>query len=189
LGLLATLYGRSNKYIRELLLSGCYITGTELGLRRIPHVKKQAIPAYDPRVFKGMGVTYVTSPMGADHTAGIVLPGKVGFGYDFLSSVGQFDLSLKAQVESAVLDTLGLCLFASNFKGFHEIVNECVSFLASGEEKVEFQDIFDRLGRDVLEIEKAFNVSAGLKEKEELPSFFYEEVHPEMKTVFDVQGF
>ena len=33
-------------------------------------VKGQALAAYDPHAEKGMGLTYATSPMGADHTSG-----------------------------------------------------------------------------------------------------------------------
>lgn len=39
---------------------------------RVPTVKGQSIAGYDPRGMPGMGVTYATSPMGADHTAGFV---------------------------------------------------------------------------------------------------------------------
>ena len=46
---------------------------------RIPVVKGQAMPAWDPRTLKATGVTYCTSPMGADHTAGlIVMPAADG---------------------------------------------------------------------------------------------------------------
>jgi aldehyde:ferredoxin oxidoreductase len=37
-------------------------------------VKNQGLPAYDPRPVKGMGITYATSTMGADHTAGYCIP-------------------------------------------------------------------------------------------------------------------
>ena len=62
--------------------------GTELGLaigngaaghrastkhHRVPVVKGQAMPAWDPRPLKATGVTYCTSPMGADHTAGLIV--------------------------------------------------------------------------------------------------------------------
>ena len=50
--------------------NGCLFTGKKLGITRIPQVKGQSLAAYDPRVLKGTGVTYSTSPMGADHTCG-----------------------------------------------------------------------------------------------------------------------
>jgi aldehyde:ferredoxin oxidoreductase len=44
--------------------NGVVVAGKVFGVRRVPAVKGQAIPAYDPRSLKGIGVTYVTSPMG-----------------------------------------------------------------------------------------------------------------------------
>ena len=57
----------------RMIGSGAKVTGEKLGVKRIPHVKGQALSAYDPRILKGTGVTFATSPQGADHTAGIVL--------------------------------------------------------------------------------------------------------------------
>lgn len=54
----------------SIIASGTVSAGRVLGVRRVPAVKGQGIPGYDPRSIKGTGVTYVTSPMGADHTAG-----------------------------------------------------------------------------------------------------------------------
>ena len=54
----------------KLIGSGAEITGKVLGRYRVPTSKGQAMAAYDPRGVKGTGVTYATSPMGADHTAG-----------------------------------------------------------------------------------------------------------------------
>jgi aldehyde:ferredoxin oxidoreductase len=48
-------------YLGRILGNGVVITGRVLGVRRIPAIKGQAIPAYDPRALKGNGVTYVTS--------------------------------------------------------------------------------------------------------------------------------
>src|SRR3546814_7887523 len=35
-------------------------------------VKGMGLPAWEPRTLKAMGITYATSPQGADHTAGLV---------------------------------------------------------------------------------------------------------------------
>ena len=56
-------------YLGRILGNGVVITGKVLEIDRVPAIKGQAIPGYDPRALKGNGVTYVTSPMGADHTA------------------------------------------------------------------------------------------------------------------------
>ena len=54
----------------RILGAGAGAVGKAFGVSRVPVVKNQAMPAYDPRAVKGVGVTYATSPMGADHTAG-----------------------------------------------------------------------------------------------------------------------
>ena len=51
--------------------NGVVATAKYLNVSRIPAYKGQAIPGHDPRSVKGTGVTYFTSPMGADHTAGL----------------------------------------------------------------------------------------------------------------------
>ncbi|MBI5547838.1 MAG: aldehyde ferredoxin oxidoreductase, partial [Deltaproteobacteria bacterium] len=51
----------------RIIGSGAGITGKALGVERVPVVKNQALPAYDPRGVQGIGVTYATTPMGADH--------------------------------------------------------------------------------------------------------------------------
>ncbi|MGB9847242.1 MAG: aldehyde ferredoxin oxidoreductase C-terminal domain-containing protein, partial [Desulfotomaculales bacterium] len=89
--------------------NGAALTGRVLGVRRVPAVKGQAIPAYDPRALKGNGVTYLTSPMGADHTAGncfetIKTNNPIGL-------EGQVENSWRRQIRACILDTLGLCLF------------------------------------------------------------------------------
>ncbi|MDW7675762.1 MAG: aldehyde ferredoxin oxidoreductase N-terminal domain-containing protein, partial [Bacillota bacterium] len=60
---------RTGTVVGRMLAEGAEITGRVLGVRRIPVVKGQAMPAYEPRGIKGLAITYATSPMGADHTA------------------------------------------------------------------------------------------------------------------------
>ena len=61
----------------RILGSGSWAAGKVLGVKRIPAVKKHGLGGYDPRAIHGMGVTYATSPMGADHTAGWVVPSNL----------------------------------------------------------------------------------------------------------------
>jgi aldehyde:ferredoxin oxidoreductase len=54
----------------RLIGNGAVATGRVLGIQRVPAAVGQGMPGYDPRSLKGNGVTYATSPQGADHTAG-----------------------------------------------------------------------------------------------------------------------
>ena len=57
----------------RIMGDGCEAVGKYLGCKRIPTVKHQALAGYEPRNTKGTGITYATSPMGADHTAGLTM--------------------------------------------------------------------------------------------------------------------
>ena len=85
--------------------NGVVATAQYLGVSRVPAYKGQALPGHDPRSTKGTGVTYYTSPMGADHTAGLTyrIP---------RSRTKQAENSLKAQIQAAVCDAFGYCLNA-----------------------------------------------------------------------------
>jgi len=98
----------------RILGSGAAVTGKVYGVERIPVVKGQAMPAYDPRAVQGIGVTYATSPMGADHTAGYAVATNimnVGGQVDPLKPAGQIELSRNLQVATAAIDAVGMCLF------------------------------------------------------------------------------
>jgi len=63
----------ADSYLGRIIASGCVVTGKVFGVRKVPEVKGQGMAAYEPRAVKGTGVTYATTPMGADHTAGNVV--------------------------------------------------------------------------------------------------------------------
>ncbi|MGB9081852.1 MAG: aldehyde ferredoxin oxidoreductase C-terminal domain-containing protein, partial [Desulfuromonadaceae bacterium] len=80
----------------RILGCGAEITGKVFGVERVPVVKGQALSAYDPRAVQGMGVTYATGTMGADHTAGYAVATnilKIGGDVDPLKAEGQVELS------------------------------------------------------------------------------------------------
>ncbi|MBD3353729.1 MAG: aldehyde ferredoxin oxidoreductase, partial [Candidatus Lokiarchaeota archaeon] len=96
---------------------GCYRLGKKLGIKRIPQVKKQGFPGYDPRSYKGMGITYYTSPMGADHTAGPAIINRKAYSDKEYNASNPWDpkykvlLSKELQIFIMILDSMGLCYF------------------------------------------------------------------------------
>jgi len=62
----------SGTLLGRIMGQGVYVTCRVFGIDRVPAVKGQALPAHSARSMKGLGVTYATSPQGADHTAGFV---------------------------------------------------------------------------------------------------------------------
>ncbi len=93
----------------RLLGSGAAACGRAYGVERVPVVKGQGMAAYDPRVIKGMGLTYGQSPMGADHTAGNAITLSV----DHLDPAAQLEPVRDLHAKTMVLDSLGLCLFTA----------------------------------------------------------------------------
>jgi aldehyde:ferredoxin oxidoreductase len=177
--------------IGRVLGSGVAITGKVYGLRRVPEVKGQGLPAYDPRAVKGQGVTYATTPMGADHTAGYAVTANilsVGGTVDPLSSAGQVELSRNLQIATAAVDTTGLCLFVAfavldNPDALVAVVDMLNARYGL---KLGLDDV-TALGKAVLETEIKFNRAAGITEAaDRLPDFFKDEKFPPHNTTFDI---
>ena len=167
--------------------NGCRFTGEKSGVKRIPHVKGQCLSAYDPRGLKGTGVTFATSPMGADHTAGLLLPNPANPAYNHVASTGQGPASQSIQTYMAAIDSLGLCMMVGLPLweiGSQAHIVSCVSAL-TGESLDE--NYLVNLGTSVLKAERRFNDAAGFTEKDDrLPRFFLEEKLPPSGNVFDV---
>ncbi|RQD72303.1 MAG: aldehyde ferredoxin oxidoreductase [Tindallia sp. MSAO_Bac2] len=172
---------RNNTPLGKILASGGQRTGEILGVRRIPACKKQIMAAYDPRAIKGLGVTYATSTMGADHTAGQTIRAEL----EHTNSKGQIEASRNAQVINTMIDCLGFCFFTGSGinKKFEMIVELMTAFAGS---ECSLEDLKE-ISRETLRMEKDFNIRAGLNDSDDtLPEFFYTEENPDAKTVFDI---
>ncbi len=177
--------------VGRLIASGAETVARVYGVKRVPTVKGQAIPAYDPRAVKGIGVTYATTTQGADHTAGYAVgPNVLGVGQqvDPLSAQGQAELSRGLQISTAAIDASGMCLFiafavlddSDALAGLCGILGACL-----GEEFT--TDDLASLGQQVLQDEQAFNRRAGFTaEHDRLPDFFTTEKLAPHDTTFDV---
>ncbi len=177
----------TKSYEGKILGSGAKFVGDALGVDRIPVVKNQALPAYDPRVVKGVGVTYATSPMGADHTAGYGVTANllgVGGNISGLEKAGNVELSQGLQIATAALDAAGLCIFVAfavidNEDGVQTIVN---MLNAQYGLSLTCDDVV-ALGKSILSNEKEFNKKAGFsKLDDQLPAMFDEKLPPHDKT-------
>lgn len=164
-----------------LLGRGVVAVGRALGVRRIPAVKGQAMSAYDPRVVKGTGVTYATSPQGADHTAGLTVFAPV----DHLDPTTAVALSRTVQIQRAAYDALGLCVFNLGATGPRPDL--ILAMLNAAYDTELPADWLNALGRRVIDAELAFNRAAGFTAADDrLPAFFAEERLAATGTVFDV---
>lgn len=175
----------------RILGNGAAMTGRAFGVERVPVVKGQAMPAYDPRAVQGIGVTYATSTMGADHTAGYAVATNilsVGGKVDPLKPEGQVELSRNLQIATAAVDATGMCLFIAfavldqpeTFQALLDLLNAFYGLSLDADGVVE-------LGKTILKMERDFNVKAGFTaEHDRLPRFFKTEKVPPHDVVFEV---
>ncbi|MFQ3573224.1 MAG: aldehyde ferredoxin oxidoreductase C-terminal domain-containing protein [Thermodesulfovibrionales bacterium] len=179
-------------YLGKILGSGAAVTAKVFGVERAPVVKGQAMPAYDPRAVQGIGVTYATSTMGADHTAGYAIATnilKVGGFVDPLSPEGQIELSRNLQIATAAIDSTGMCLFIAfalldqpdTFQALLDMLNAFYGLNLTADSVTE-------LGKNILKMEREFNMKAGFtKEHDRLPRYFYTEPFAPHNVVFKVK--
>jgi len=175
----------------RILGSGAAVTGRAFGVERVPVVKGQALPAYDPRAVQGIGVTYATSTMGADHTAGYAVATNilgVGGKVDPLKPEGQIELSRNLQIATAAIDSTGMCLFIAfaimdqpeTFQALIDLLNAFYGMSMTADDVVV-------LGKQVLKTERDFNARAGFTNAQDrLPMFFKTERLAPHNVVFTV---
>lgn len=175
----------------RILGSGAAVTGKVFGVERVPVVKGQAMPAYDPRAVQGIGVTYATTPMGADHTAGYAVTANimnVGGQVDPLKPQGQIELSRNLQVATAAVDATGMCLFVAfavldqpeTFQALIDMINAFYGLSLTA-------DDVTALGKSILTNERDFNARAGFTaQQDRLPDFFKKELLAPHNVTFQV---
>jgi aldehyde:ferredoxin oxidoreductase len=175
----------------RILGAGTATAAKVLGIARAPVVKGQSMPAYEPRAVKGIGITYATSTMGADHTSGYTInPEILGVAgkIDPLTPEGKAAVSRAFQAATAwVTDTTGHCLFiafAMDEPGcFAGVVDEVNGVLAT---QYTVDDVA-KLGAEILRKERAFNEAAGLNQRHDrIPEFMKYEKLPPHDVVWDV---
>ena len=165
----------------RILGHGAAVAGRVLGVSRVPVVKGQAMSAYEPRAIKGTGTTFVTSPQGADHTAGNTVRAKV----DHLDPKIQAALSRTAQINMAGYDALGACVFAGfGFGVAPEVIRDLLNARYGWQVG---DDILQVLGRETITLEREFNRRAGFtKADDRIPEWMTQEKLPPHGAVFDV---
>lgn len=172
---------RQGTPLGRIIGCGAATTGKVFGVQRVPVVKGQSMAAYEPRVIKGTGVTFATSPQGADHTCGLTIRAKV----DHTDPKGQVELSRGSQINMAGYDTLGACIFAgfgfaSAPGSIRELLNSRYGWQVS-------ENILQELGKETLSMEREFNRRAGFTAAHDrLPEWMTTEQVLPRNTVFDV---
>ncbi|HSP48034.1 MAG TPA: aldehyde ferredoxin oxidoreductase family protein [Clostridiaceae bacterium] len=138
-------------------------------------VKKQEMPAYDPRGIQGIGINYATSNRGGCHVRGYMISPEI---LGLPEKLDRFTLEGKAewtkifQDFTAAIDSSGLCLFTSFAMGaddYANLYNAISGTSITGSEFIE-------AGERVWNLERTFNLNAGIDASQDtLPKRLLEE--------------
>lgn len=142
-------------------------------------VKKQELPAYDPRGIQGHGLQYATSNRGGCHVRGYLISPEI---LGLPEKLDRFSLEGKAtwarvfQDLTAVIDSMGLCLFTSfalNAGDYADLLNAVCGTAYVADDVLE-------LGDRIWNIEKVFNLKAGIDPSQDtLPRRLLEDAIPD----------
>ncbi len=160
----------------DLLAQGIRAAAQELGLEDMAvHVKGMEPPGYDPRVLKGMGLTYAIADRGACHLrttfykpelAGMIPPDAI---------VGKAELLVDFEDRLTVFDTLILCRFFRDLYTWEELAT--VVHLVTGRNMD--TAALRRLASTVRDTTRRFNLREGLgAEQDALPKRLLTEALP-----------
>jgi aldehyde:ferredoxin oxidoreductase len=167
------------KGVGDTLAEGAALSAKAFGHPELAmSVKGQAIPAYDPRGIKGMGLGYATSNRGACHLRAYVAAAELGvmpFGslkVDPLAWEGKGELTKIFQDIHAVSDSLDLCKFSAFAIGMAEYTeqfNAVTGFNFTSDELL-------KCGERIYNLERHYNNQAGFGAGSDyLPKRFLEE--------------
>jgi aldehyde:ferredoxin oxidoreductase len=145
-----------------------------LGVENIPVINGQAMPAYDPRAIRAMGVTFATSPMGADHTYG-----------PMIKTDDAIRFSKDAQLMMAKIDCLGICMFLRGAIVKHmDLLVDLVNAVHGWELDM---DWLEKTALEAISDEHKFNELAGFtKEDYRMPKAFTNRKIESTNQIFDI---
>ena len=167
---------RQGTELGRLLGSGTVAVARHFGIERVPAIKGMGMPAWEPRTMKAMGITYATSPQGADHTAGLVTARGV-------TEETYLKASRQEQILQAAVDAVGLCQFSN------PTAEDMAKFVSTQHGVSWSADDVLELGRRCRRDEREFNLQAGFgRDADELPAFLRNEPlqTPDGPAVFDL---
>jgi len=169
---------RAGTALGRIIGNGTAHVARTYGIDRVPVVKGQGMPAWEPRTLKGMGVTYSTSPQGADHTAGMV----TARGATTETLIKQ---SRHEQLVMMAIDSVGVCQFSNALPG------DMAQFVTH-RFGIEWDDqSVLTMAREGIEAEREFNRRAGFdRHDDRLPQWLFEEPLPlpDGPQTFDIPG-
>lgn len=166
--------------IGDELAEGSYNFASKYGHPELSmSVKKQELPAYDPRGAQGHALEYATSNRGGCHVRGYMISPEI---LGIPEKLDPFAVEGKApwvktfQDLTAVIDSEGLCLFTSFALGAEDYTNLLAA--ATGFDYT-VEEVM-KIGERIWNLEKLWNVKVGMGKKDDyLPPRFMNEPLPD----------
>ncbi|WP_029009229.1 aldehyde ferredoxin oxidoreductase family protein [Azospirillum halopraeferens] len=145
-----------------LLAEGSYRLASRFGHPELSMtVKKQEMPAYDPRAVQGIGLNYATNNRGGCHVRGYTISPEilgVPVKADKDAIDGKPELVVLFQNLTAALDSTGGCLFTTFGIG----ADEFAELMTTATGVPYTADRFIRAGERIWNLERLWNLKAGL---------------------------
>ncbi|MBW2181047.1 MAG: aldehyde ferredoxin oxidoreductase C-terminal domain-containing protein, partial [Deltaproteobacteria bacterium] len=169
------------KGIGNSLAKGIKSVAKEWGMEdHAIHVKGLEPAGYDPRVFKGMGLAYGTSPRGACHMRATFYKPELSNMIDPDQIEGKAEMFIDWEDRLIIFDSMILCRFFRDLYQWEELATMIKGITGLGFGKEEMRSIAGNISTDT----RRFNIREGLTEDDDkLPQRFYKEVLPETKKV------
>ena len=161
----------------QVLAKGIKVAARELGLEDIAvHVKGLEPGGFDPRVLKGMGLSYATSPRGACHLRGTFYKAELSGQIPKEQIKGKAELHIDYEDRAALFDSMVLCRFFRDFILWDELHEIILGTTGMDLSKEEMSD----LANDITQATRAYNTREGLDASTDtLPKAFIKQANKE----------
>jgi len=170
-----------NEGIGAVFAKGIKSAARELGLEDIAiHVKGLEPAGFDPRVLKGMGLSYATAARGACHLRGTFYKAELSGQMDKNQIAGKAALHIDYEDRAALFDSLILCRFFRDFILWDELAMIIEATTGMALSKAELEALANRITQQTRE----YNIREGVPAAEDkLPERFLKEATKEGATL------
>lgn len=159
--------------VGDILANGIKEASQSLGLEDIAiHVKGLEPAGFDPRVLKGMGLSYATSARGACHLRGTFYKAELSGQIEKNQIEGKAKLHIDYEDRAAIFDSLVLCRFFRDFILWDELLSLVEATTGMKLTKDELADI----ANDITNSTREYNLREGIDSSfDTLPKRFLHE--------------
>ena len=167
--------------IGEILSKGIKEAAREWGMEdQAIHVKGLEPAGYDPRVLKGMGLAYGSSPRGACHLRATFYKPELSKMIEPDQIEGKAEMFAEWEDRLIIFDTLILCRFYRDLYQWEDLATIIRSVTGLQLDRERMKSIANRISSAT----RRFNIREGLTpEEDKLPKRFYSEVLPETQKI------